>query len=254
MDSHIHYQSCSPTWNNSGMAKNIVLQHTYTRLTAHCPGLPGWANTGKVKPIWILLKQETVSGSGISWAVCKSAPRSRQITMPAPHHSVFLQTGSLLAAQPTASKHWRQCIVVQYCATMWHNICAYNAHRQGRAKRHRQLHLIRKDGVVGLKEHTQKQSLSALESRAEMYAGHRLPSQQTCFCSCYCSGRDRQTPDWCFTIFPYTTVGQCNLRFLLKKANKDILQISRGISFHIDGDVILTFLTALQCAKRTLQI
>jgi len=36
----------------------------------------------KVKPIWILLKQETVSGSGISWAICKSAPHSRQITMP----------------------------------------------------------------------------------------------------------------------------------------------------------------------------
>ena len=36
----------------------------------------------KVKPIWILLKQETVSGSGISWAICKSASRSRQITMP----------------------------------------------------------------------------------------------------------------------------------------------------------------------------
>jgi len=30
-----------------------------------------------------------VSGSGISWAICKSAPRSRQITTPAPHHSVF---------------------------------------------------------------------------------------------------------------------------------------------------------------------
>ena len=28
------------------------------------------------------LKQETVSGSGISWVICKSAPRSRQITMP----------------------------------------------------------------------------------------------------------------------------------------------------------------------------
>ena len=26
------------------------------------------------------------------WAICKSAPRSRQITMPAPHHS-FLQAG-----------------------------------------------------------------------------------------------------------------------------------------------------------------
>jgi len=44
----------------------------------------------KGKPIWILLKQETVSASGISWAICKSAPRSRQITMPAPHHSVFI--------------------------------------------------------------------------------------------------------------------------------------------------------------------
>ena len=30
-----------------------------------------------------------MSGRGISWAICKSAPRSRQITMPAPHHSVF---------------------------------------------------------------------------------------------------------------------------------------------------------------------
>jgi len=31
------------------------------------------------KPIWILLKQETASGSGISCAICKSAPRSRQM-------------------------------------------------------------------------------------------------------------------------------------------------------------------------------
>jgi len=38
-----------------------------------------------------LLEQEIVSGSGISWAICKFAPRSRQITMPASHHSVFLQ-------------------------------------------------------------------------------------------------------------------------------------------------------------------
>jgi len=43
----------------------------------------------KGKPVWILLKQETVSGSGISWAICKSAPRCRQITTPTPHHSVF---------------------------------------------------------------------------------------------------------------------------------------------------------------------
>jgi len=56
---------------------------------ALCPGLPGWAGTRKAKPIWILLKQETVSGNGIRWAICKSAPRSRQITTPAPHSSVF---------------------------------------------------------------------------------------------------------------------------------------------------------------------
>ena len=35
----------------------------------------------------------TVSGSGISWAICKSAPRSRQITTPASHYSGFLQAG-----------------------------------------------------------------------------------------------------------------------------------------------------------------
>ena len=72
--------------------------HTHTGLTALCPGLPGSAGTRKVKPIWILLKQETVSGSGISWAVCKSAHRSRQITTPAPHHSVF--TGRMPFLQP----------------------------------------------------------------------------------------------------------------------------------------------------------
>ena len=62
------------------------------------PGLPGWVGTRKVKPIWILLKQETVSGSGISWAICKSAPGSRQITTPAPHHSVFYRLDALPAA------------------------------------------------------------------------------------------------------------------------------------------------------------
>jgi len=68
---------------------------------ALCLGLPGWAGTRKVKPIWILLKQETVSGTGISWDIRKSAPRSRQITMPAPHHPVFYRPDALHAAQPT---------------------------------------------------------------------------------------------------------------------------------------------------------
>ena len=48
-----------------------------------------------------------MSGSGISRAICKSAPHSRQITTPAPHHSVFYRPDALPATQPTASKHWR---------------------------------------------------------------------------------------------------------------------------------------------------
>ena len=64
----------------------LVLFHTNdknnnTRLTALCPFVS------------FLLKQETVCGNGISWAICKSASRSRQITTPVPHHSSFLQAG-----------------------------------------------------------------------------------------------------------------------------------------------------------------
>ena len=61
------------------------------RSTAIFPGLSRRASTRKVKPIWILMNLASVSSSGISWAICKSAPLSRQITTPAPHHSVFLQ-------------------------------------------------------------------------------------------------------------------------------------------------------------------
>ena len=89
-------------WAKLGISSFVILvhiltstrytyTHTHTHLTALFPGLPGWASTRKVKPIWILLKQETMSGSGISWAACKSAPCCRHITTPAPHHSVFLQ-------------------------------------------------------------------------------------------------------------------------------------------------------------------
>jgi len=44
-----------------------------------------WYQKGKTS----LEKQETVSGSGISWAICKSAPCSRQIATPVPHQSVL---------------------------------------------------------------------------------------------------------------------------------------------------------------------
>ena len=43
-----------------------------------------------------------------SWTICKqSAPRSRQITTPTPHHWIFYRPNALPDAQPTVSKHWR---------------------------------------------------------------------------------------------------------------------------------------------------
>jgi len=45
---------------------DITHPFTHTHLTALCPGLPRSAGTRKAKPFRILLKQETVSGSGIS--------------------------------------------------------------------------------------------------------------------------------------------------------------------------------------------
>ena len=111
---HVSCTRCCCSQLQSNLLKWIALRsdyeyprtHTRTHLTALFPGLPRWASTRKVKPMWILLKQQTVSGSGISWAICKFAPRSRQITMPAPHCSVFYRLDALPAAQPTALKHW----------------------------------------------------------------------------------------------------------------------------------------------------
>ena len=51
-----------------------------------------------------------MSGSGISWAICKYAPCPRQISMPASHHSVFLQAGCP-SCHPTNSvkgSSWQQ--------------------------------------------------------------------------------------------------------------------------------------------------
>ena len=84
----IYWQKHSSNLEN---AKQFTLR-VYTQLcyihthlfNGPFPRLPRWAGTRKVKPIGILLKQETVSGSVISWAVCKSAPHSRQKTMLAP--------------------------------------------------------------------------------------------------------------------------------------------------------------------------
>ena len=73
--------------------------HTYTfiRLTAFFSRTTWVSRHQKGKPFWILLKQEMMGGSAISWTICKSfAPHSSQITMPVPHHSVFYGLDALL--------------------------------------------------------------------------------------------------------------------------------------------------------------
>jgi len=88
------HSACSvPTFNTQRLQNNHTHTHTHARARAFNGPLSGTTQVSgyqKGKPIWILLKQETVSGSGISWDICKSAPCPRQTTTPAPHHSVFI--------------------------------------------------------------------------------------------------------------------------------------------------------------------
>jgi len=88
----------------------FVIQSYYTHTHPFdCP-LSGttrvsWYQKGKTN--LDLLKQETVSGSGISWVMCKSAPRSRQITTPASHQAgcpSCRQTNSVRALKAKALK------------------------------------------------------------------------------------------------------------------------------------------------------
>jgi len=100
------YSRCMWSATQANLAFYLQQQHPFNRL-------PRWAGTRKVKPMWILLKQETVGGSGISWTVCKSAPLPRQIPAPAPHHSIFYRLDALRGTQPTMSKHWRKAFYYQ---------------------------------------------------------------------------------------------------------------------------------------------
>jgi len=65
----------------------MLVTNRHTRLTALFLGLPGWAGIRKVKPIRILLKQETVSGTVIS---CTLLQTDNQTSIPP---LSFLQAG-----------------------------------------------------------------------------------------------------------------------------------------------------------------
>ena len=98
----LHIQTASATADGMGQCSSHTHTHTHP-FNGPFLGLPRWASTRKVNPIWILLKQETVSGSGISWAICKSAPRSIQITTPAPTTQFF--TGQIHFRRNQRSRH-----------------------------------------------------------------------------------------------------------------------------------------------------
>jgi len=110
VDGRCRLQLRQPRWNQPrrGLLSLSLLfippaVHTHTRLTALFPGLPGWAGTRKVKPIWISLKQETVSGSG-HMQVCTALQTDNHASTPPVS---FYRPDALPATQPTASKHWR---------------------------------------------------------------------------------------------------------------------------------------------------
>ena len=80
--------------------------HTHTHLFYSSLDLV-WEYPGDLvpEPIWILLKQETLSGSGISWAICKLLQMDNHASS---SPLSFYRPDAFSAAQPTASKHWRQ--------------------------------------------------------------------------------------------------------------------------------------------------
>ena len=101
--------------------------HTHTHLfngTLSGTSRVSWYQKGKTN--LDLLEQKTVRGSGNSWVVWKSAPRSWQITMPAPHHLVFYRPDALPAAhqqrqrtEGTAVSSWTcTCNKCFYCNTV----------------------------------------------------------------------------------------------------------------------------------------
>jgi len=85
-----------------------------------------------------------VSGSGISWAVCKSAPRSRQITTPASHHLVLYRSDALPATQPSwtnSVKALKGCITITHTHTQPFNGLWSGTTRVGQyQKKHSPIH------------------------------------------------------------------------------------------------------------------
>jgi len=88
-------------WHHCTLAEEwAIFNNTNIHLTALCLGLPGWASTRKVKSIWIYWSKR-------QWvAVASAGPHPRQITMPAPHHSVFYRPDEFPTVSCTEGTEW----------------------------------------------------------------------------------------------------------------------------------------------------
>ena len=82
----------------------LSLQHYTTHPNAH-NRLMALFQDYLGKPVPERQKQSGFYWSKRQWVAVASAGHSREITTPAPHHSVFYRPDALPAAQPTAPKH-----------------------------------------------------------------------------------------------------------------------------------------------------
>jgi len=96
---HAGHSSIPPCHSQSANVNNNNIRPSFGT-TRECRYQKGKTNLD-------LLKQETVSGSGISLAICDFALHPRQITTPAPNHSVFYRPYALPAAKPTTPSKGR---------------------------------------------------------------------------------------------------------------------------------------------------
>jgi len=78
-------EQCKATWPTF-LHWNISFQQQQHSFNGFLSGITWVSRYQKGKTSLDLLEQETVSGSGISWALYRPAAHPRQITMPAPHH------------------------------------------------------------------------------------------------------------------------------------------------------------------------
>ena len=101
-------------------ARTHARTHAYTHTHPFNGSFSGTTQVSryqKGKPIWILLKQETVSGSGISWAICKSAPCSKQT--PYQHPTTQFFTGRMDFTEAGDSEwQWHQLGHMQVCTLL----------------------------------------------------------------------------------------------------------------------------------------